>query len=160
MGSADRLAAFEGAFEGFNEAFTRVSEGRMGETMEIDTPRRILVEMVMWSRVCRKACEALQRRETPPQFTETESPFPDVANHDVAQLAVPELLAQATDLKNGLAEYLRDLSPGLWSADQGLRHPQGGPATIRRELESLSRRYLDATDELLHWLEAPSRDKR
>ena len=50
-----------------------------------------------------------------------------------------------------------DRSFGQMAEQKGLNFGvdirEGVPATIRRELESLSRRYLDATDEILLWLE-------
>jgi hypothetical protein len=53
-----------------------------------------------------------------------------------------------------LLHYLEALEPAEWNVDRGIRHPEGGPATVRRELEGLTRRYLDATDEILLWLDS------
>jgi hypothetical protein len=53
-----------------------------------------------------------------------------------------------------LTQYLSELGASDWNADRGVRHPEGGPATLRRELEVLTRRYLDASDEILLWLDS------
>lgn len=158
MGSADRLAAFEGAFARFVEAMSRVPDERIDETMEKDTPQRLLAELDGYNRVCRKACEALQGNRAPAAFTESDpAAFP--AEEIAAQVkrSRPELIAQAHASKDELTRYLGSLDPTEWTADRGVRHPEGGPATVRRELEGLSRRYLDAADEILLWLEAPER---
>ena len=159
MGKADRLAAFEGAFRRFVDAVRSIPDGRIGETMERDTPQRRLAALTRHHRVCREACETLRANKAPSVFTES-SPVEALPAADIEfqlKRSRAELLAEATASKDELTRYLDTLDPEEWTADRGVRHPEGGPATIRREVESLTRHYLDAADEILLWLETPER---
>jgi hypothetical protein len=155
MGSTERLAAFQGAFERFLEAVNRVPVSRIGETMEMAAPKAILAQLIVTNRVCRQACESLRVGQTPPRFvaSETEADRQLDETGRLGSLDRTDLLEEAQASKEDLLRYLSGLDAGEWNADRGVRHPEGGPATILRELETLSRRYLDATDEILLWLE-------
>jgi hypothetical protein len=63
------------------------------------------------------------------------------------------LLRELETSKTEAVEFLRAVPAETWNADHGVRHPDGGPATVRRCLEELTRDYLDATDEITVWLE-------
>ncbi|MBM2843803.1 MAG: hypothetical protein HW404_1640, partial [Anaerolineales bacterium] len=63
------------------------------------------------------------------------------------------LLQNLDKTKAEVVVYMRTVSSEDWNADHGIRHPDGGPATVRRCLEELTRDYLDATDEITIWRE-------
>ncbi|OGT27778.1 MAG: hypothetical protein A2Z17_00100 [Gammaproteobacteria bacterium RBG_16_66_13] len=151
MGSAERLAAFQTAYERLLEALNRVPPNHFGEMMETAAPRAILAQLIVSHRVCRQTCESLRAGQTPPGFVASEPGAEEMGR--LGSLDRTGLLEEARATKEDLLRSLSGLEAGEWTADRGVRHPEGGPATIRRELESLSRRYLDATDEILLWLE-------
>ena len=155
MARGDRMAAFEGAFERFLEAVGRIPEDRIGEAMDPVSPRKILVQLTEWNRMCGEACRSLRQGVSPGHFagsgaeaSRVEDALRRFQDQQRSSL-VDEMLASKVELTG----FLADLENHEWTADRGVRHPEGGPATIRRELERLTRRYLDATDEILHWLE-------
>ncbi|HET7009895.1 MAG TPA: hypothetical protein VFI11_03900 [Anaerolineales bacterium] len=160
MAKTDRMAAFEEAFEDFVEAFRQIPEVRLGAAMESTSPRQLAAQLSVWNRLCHEACLALKANQGPAHYGEAD-PAASEAFRDAVRrleaLEVSRLAEEVTASKEDLARLLTSLEAEEWTADRGIRHPEGGPASIRREVETLSRRYLDATDEILLWLHPPPR---
>ena len=159
MGSAQRLAAFEEAFRRFLEAVVRLPEDALGEKLETTTPRDLLARLISWNRLVHDGCKDLGVGHVPAYFSEAESEYAQVQAEALRHLGPfdrKRLTEELTTSKGKLSTYLSGLEPSEWNRDRGLRHPEGGRATVLRELEGLTRRYLDATDEISLWLETRS----
>ncbi len=136
MGSAQRLAAFDEAFRRLLEVVARVPEDRLGEKLETATPRDLLTRLVGWNRLVLDGCRNLSRGDGPAYFSESESEDTQLlaeAVRQVGSLDRKRLTEELTTSKEMLSAYLSGLEPSEWNRDRGLRHPEGGPATVLRE---------------------------
>lgn len=157
MGRAERLAAFQGAYQRFLAAVGRVPEGSRGERLETSAPRDLMAQLIGWNRLVQGGCDNLRRGEPPSYHTDAENEYARVQQDSVRQFGPLDHKRMTQELQSSreeLLHYLEALEPAEWNVDRGIRHPEGGPATVRRELEGLTRRYLDATDEILLWLDS------
>lgn len=156
MGEDRRLAAFESAFRSFTTCVGALPEGRFVAAMDDGSPRDRLARLIGWNRLTVLGCKALLAGHSPPYHPDFASGYLKVNAELIAREASPDrgsLLQILEKTKAEVVAYLQLVSPEDWNADHGVRHPDGGPATVRRCLEELTRDYLDATDEITVWLE-------
>ena len=160
MGEDRRLAAFEGAYQSFAACIGELPQDRFVAQMENGTPRDIVARLIGWNRLTVLGAKALLEAKPPPYHTDFPNDYRKVNAELVSRQPATDravLLLEMTKTKAEAVDFLRALSPETWNADVGVRHPDGGPATIRRCLEELTRDYLDAIDEITVWLESGSR---
>ncbi len=157
MASAQRLAAFDQAFRRFLDAVARLPEDGLSEKLETTTPRDLLARLIRWNQLVQEGCRNLSQGAAPAYFSDAAGGYGQVAEEAVRQFGRLDRKGLTEELgtsKARLSTYLSGLEASEWGRDRGLRHPEGGPATVLRELEGLTRRYLDATDEISLWLDA------
>ena len=156
MGEDRRLAAFEGAFRSFTSCVGDLPEERFLAAMENGSPRDIVARLIGWNRLTVLGCKAILDGQPPPYHPDFANGYQRVNAELVARepsTDKPALLQILDKTKAEVVVCMRTVSSEAWNADHGIRHPDGGPATVRRCLEELTRDYLDATDEITIWRE-------
>jgi len=157
VGGAERLAAFDAACERFLAAVERLTEAQLAEKLETATAREWMAQLIGWNRRVQEGCLSLQTGGTPDYYSDADHGYVRVNADSVRQfgpLDRKRMLDEVSTSSRELTQYLSKLETSDWNADRGVRHPKGGPATLRREFEALTRRYLDAADEILLWLDS------
>ena len=156
MGEDRRLAAFEGAFRSFTACIAGLPDGLLLRPIEGVTPRDLAARLIGWNRLTVLGCKAILEGQPPPYHGDFAEGYRKVNAGLVAREASVDkqmLIRLLDQTKTEAVAYLQTVSPEAWNADHGVRHPDGGPATVRRCLEELTRDYLDATDEITTWVE-------
>jgi hypothetical protein len=156
MGDDRRLAAFEGAYRSFAGCVGDLPEERFLAAMEAGSPRDLLARMIGWNRLTVLGSRAILEGKSPPYHSDFANGYARVNAELAAREASRDrnLLLQSLEKTKGeLVTYFQAVPAEAWNTDHGVRHPDGGPATVRRCLEELTRDYLDATDEITIWLE-------
>ena len=156
MGEDRRLAAFEIAFRSFTGCVGSLPDGRFVAAMDSGSPRDLVARLIGWNRLTVLGCKAILDGKSPPYHPDFASGYRRVNGELVTRepsLDQETLLQSLGKSKADVVAYLQAVSHEAWNADHGVRHPDGGPATVRRCLEELTRGYLDATDEITIWLE-------
>jgi hypothetical protein len=157
VAKAERLAAFDAAFERLLEAVDRLPEAQLADKLETTSAREFLAQLIGWNHQVQEGCLSLQTGGTPAYYSDSDHDYARVNADSVRQfgpLDRKRMLDELSTSSRELTQYLSELEASDWNADRGVRHPEGGPATLRRELEVLTRRYLDAADEILLWLDS------
>ena len=157
LGKAERLAAFDSACQRFLAAVERLPEAQLAEKLETASAHELLAQLIGWNRRVQEGCLSLQTGGTPAYYSDADHAYVRVNADSVRQfgpLDRKRMLDEVSTSGRELKQYLSGLGASDWNADRGVRHPEGGPATLRRELEVLTRRYLDASDEILLWLDS------
>ena len=157
MGEDRRLAAFEGAFRSFTDCIGALPAERFLAAMDNGSPRDLTARMIGWNRLTIAGGRALLDGRSPDYHTDFANGYQRVnaglmrAEPSADCQALLETLGAT---KAEVVAFFQAVPAEAWNADRGVRHPDGGPATVRRCLEELTRDYLDATDEISIWLEA------
>jgi hypothetical protein len=156
MGEDRRIAAFDSAFQAFTSCIGALPDERFLAAMESGSPRDLVARLIGWNRLTVLGCKAILDGQSPPYHPDFANNYQRV-NRDLigreASTARSALLQTLEKTKGEVVAYLQTVSLDAWNADHGVRHPDGGPATVRRCLEELTRDYLDSTDEIVIWLE-------
>ncbi len=156
MGEDRRLAAFEGAYRSFVACVGNLGDDRFTSKMENGSPREIVARLIGWNRLTVLGSKAILEGKPPAYHLDFSNDYGKVNPELVARQAAADragLLRELDISKAEAVEFLRTVPAESWNVDLGVRHPDGGPATVRRCLEELTRDYLDATDEITVWLE-------
>jgi len=159
MGEDRRMAAFEGAFRAFVTCIGQLPQDRFAAQMDSGTPRDLVARLIGWNRLTVLAAKSILESKPPAYHADFANEYRQVNAELIARQPSTDRAALLEELvtSNGEAvEFLRGVSAESWNADFGVRHPDGGPATVRRCLEELTRDYLNATDEITVWLETSS----
>lgn len=157
MGSAERLAAFDRAFERFLAALRNIPDSGFSAKLDAATPRELTAQLIGWNRLVAAGCRSLGAGEAPEYFARAEGDYAQVqaeSRRAIGLLERRQMAEQLSATKEELTSYLSGLDAAEWTRDRGMRHPEGGPVNVQRELEALTRRYLDATDEIMLWLDS------
>jgi hypothetical protein len=160
MGEDRRLAAFEGAFRSFTGCIGDLPGERFLAAMENGSPRDLVARLIGWNRLAILGCKAILDAHPPAYHPDFVRGYQRVNAELIAREPSSDknaLLETLEKTKTEAVAYLQAVPADAWNADHGVRHPDGGPATVRRCLEELTRDYLDATDEITIWREAPAK---
>ncbi|HSR48914.1 MAG TPA: hypothetical protein VLL77_13105 [Anaerolineales bacterium] len=158
MGEDRRLAALEGAYQSWVDCIEGLPEEKFLAGMEAGTPRDLAARLIGWNQLAVLGAQSILQGKPPAHHKDFGSGYANV-NRDLAAHEPgtdrKALLAKLASTERQAVEFFRSVGVEAWNQDFGVRHPDGGPATVRRCLEELTRDYLNATDEVLTWLANP-----
>jgi hypothetical protein len=156
MAEDRRLAAFEGAFRSFTECIAGLPDELFLRPIEDGTPRDLTARLLGWNRLTVLGCKAVLDGQAPPYYNDFANGYRKVNAELMGREASVDkgrLIQLLEQTRTEVVAFFQKVPPDAWNADRGVRHPDGGPATVRRCLEELTRDYLDATDEITIWIE-------
>lgn len=155
MGEDRRLAALQGAYRSWVDCLGELPEDRFLAEMEAGTPRDLVARLIGWNQLAVLGAQSILQGKSPAHHKDFGNGYANV-NHDLATHEPgtdrEALLAKLASTERQAVEFFRSVGGETWNQDFGVRHPDGGPATVRRCLEELTRDYLNATDEIVTWL--------
>ncbi len=107
-------------------------------------PRDVVAHLIGWNRNIRIGCDDIRAGRTPFYHTDASNDYRTfnaefTAKYDSTSGEV--LLAELAEASGALREYFDGISEQDWARDFGPRHYSGGPATIDRCAESITREY-------------------
>lgn len=159
MGEDRRLAALQAAHRAFVTCVESLTPEQFLTKMDQESPRDLAARLAGWNRLTALGCRSLLEGKSPAYHADFADGYRRVNSELIARLPAADRGPLLEELNRAQAEALavfREIQPDVWNADRGVRHPDGGPATVRRCLEELSRSYMDSTDEITVWLETTS----
>ncbi|MGA2113098.1 MAG: maleylpyruvate isomerase N-terminal domain-containing protein [Anaerolineales bacterium] len=155
MGTSSQVALFDEAFFGFCDCLRSLPDPFFLQPMPGWSPRDVAAHLVGWNYRMIHACQAILRGQAPVYYADAASDYASLNAASVAQFASrskSEMLEQLAASRQGFRDYLGTLDPGEWNADHRVVHHRGGPATVGRIVEALTRDYRQHTREIDEWL--------
>lgn len=155
MGEDRRLAAFEGAHRSWVGCLETLPDDRFLETLEGGSPRDRLARLIGWNRLAVIGAQSLMQGKAPPHYKDFANGYANINRDLTAHEPGTDrsiLLAALASAEKQTVAFFHSLPADTWNKDFGVRHPDGGPATVRRCLEELTRDYLNAADDVVTWL--------
>lgn len=149
----DQLDALALGVQAFTGSVLALSEDEFMGTIGRWTPRDIVAHLIGWNRYVVRGAKQILRGELP--FYDVE-PGPDYANvnavliGDYGDTDRSVLLAQLGESTEELEAFLRQLAPGDWDRDFGVRHrgeqlsvasTAGGLVTVKSTVDDLIADY-------------------
>jgi len=125
-------------------------------------PRDVVAHLIGWNRNIRSGCDEIRAGRVPSYHQDALNDYRTInagftAVYDSTDAQV--LLMQLAEASRALRDYFEQISESDWARDFGPRHYRGGPATIDRCAESITREYEEHGRQMAGSLQAP-RDNR
>jgi hypothetical protein len=108
------------------------------------TPRDVVAHLIGWNRNIRAGCEDIRAGRTPFYHNDAPNDYRTFNAEFTARYNSTDgrvLLAELAEASRALREYFEATSEVHWARDFGPQHYRGGPATIDRCAESITREY-------------------
>lgn len=114
-------------------------------------PRDVVAHLIGWNRNIRLGCDDIRlgrapfyHADAPNDYREFNAGYTERWNSTDAEI----LLRELDDASRALREYFDATSEADWAHDFGAVHYRGGPATIGRCAESITREYIEHGKEI------------
>ncbi len=162
MTKIDQLEQFNNAFEQFVGVVESLNREQFLASLGDWTPRDIVAHLIGWNRNILVGCQQIQSGLQPFYHADGPNDYRNVNSETIARFNStdrPALLRELEKGKDLLVSYLEGVGEQDWNKDFGARHYRGGPATIRRSIESLTQDYLAHATEISRRSVGPETEK-
>jgi hypothetical protein len=156
MGVDRRLAALDGAFQSWVTCIDELPADRFLSSMEEGSPRDRIARLIGWNQLSVIGAKDIMAGRSPAYHRDFANAYAQVNRDLVARERSTDraaLLEKLTTSHAATVQFFQGVPGDAWNTDFGVRHPDGGPATVRRCLEELTRAYLNATDDVVSALQ-------
>jgi hypothetical protein len=116
------------------------------------TPRDIVAHLIGWNRNILVGCQQIRTGISPFYHYDGPNDYRKENAKSIARYGSRErsvLLDELANSKDELVAYVTGLDENDWDKDWGPQHYRGGPATIARSIQSLTKDYLNHTEEIV-----------
>jgi hypothetical protein len=151
MDKKDQLKQFAKAYEDFVGVVVSLKPESFLASFGPWSPRDIVGHLIGWNYNIRRGCEQIRAGSAPSYHADGPNDYRTLNAEFIARYNSTDrgvLLAELGRGKDELASYVQALPDLDWDKDFGARHYRGGPATVARSIESLTRDYLDHAAEI------------
>lgn len=107
-------------------------------------PRDVVAHLIGWNRNIRLGCNEIRLGRTPDYYGHAANDYRMINAEFTAKYDSTDgdvLLGELAEASRALREYFEGTSEADWARDFGPQHCRGGPATIDRCAESITREY-------------------
>ena len=151
MIKAEQIQQFNTAYDRFVSVVTCLEPGDFLGSLGAWTPRDIVAHLIGWNYNIRQGCQQIQAGTAPVYHADAPNDYRVYNAGFIARYNSTDcdiLLAELARGKAELLSYLQSVDARDWDKDFGAKHYRGGPATIGRSVESLTRDYVDHAAEI------------
>ncbi len=149
----DQLAGLEQANSAFIQTVLELTPEAFLNSLGGWSPRDLTAHLIGWNRSILVGCKSILEGEEP--FYHFDGPN-DYHRVNATYLAVfpstgrEELLFQLDSSNKALVSFLSGVKEQDWNRDTGVVHYRGGPASVARSIDSLTRDYRNHQEEIMH----------
>lgn len=107
-------------------------------------PRDVVAHLIGWNQHIRSGCDEIRAGRAPSYHRDAPNDYRSINAGFTAAYGSQDaniLLVQLAEASRELREYFEQVSDADWTRDFGAQHYRGGPATIDRCAESITREY-------------------
>jgi hypothetical protein len=143
------------AYQQFANLIDSLSNEQFLSSMNGWAPRDVVAHLIGWNGLMIEASSAILGGHPPSYYDDAPNDYSNInasftTKH--ASQSKPELLAELQSSVQKLETFLDSLPIEELTADHGVTHHNGEPATVADIIDSLAADYLDHSDEIKAWL--------
>jgi DinB superfamily len=151
MNKAEQLEQHDRAYADFVAVVRELTPEQFLRGGKSWAARDIVAHLIGWNGNIRIGCDQIREGKTPFYHADAPNDYRNfnaefMKRHDSTDRDV--LLAKLADASQVLRDYLGGVDEQDWARDFGPQHYRGGPATIGRCAESITREYIDHGKEI------------
>jgi len=148
----EQITELNKAYQGFIRVVLSLSEDGFLRPLGGWTPRDIVAHLIGWNRNILVGCQQIKTGISPFYHIDGPNDYRKVNAESIARFNSPQrsvLLEELASSKDELVAYVTALDEHDWDKDWGPQHYRGGPATIARSIQSLTKDYLNHIGEIV-----------
>jgi hypothetical protein len=157
MDDHDHFDTLTKAYQAFRQCIQSVPDNLFLSPINGWSARDVVAHLVGWNRNMIKAGREILRGAAPSYYPDAANDYKNINAAFVSQYSSRDKQAMLAELAASLTEFetfVHGLVPSEWTADHGVVHYSGGPATVARLIDSLAGDYQDHSREIQAWLKA------
>jgi hypothetical protein len=138
----------------FIDAIESLADDLFLRSIDEWTPRDVAAHLTWWNRNMIAASQDLEAGTPPSYYADAMNDYRNINARAIAAFPSRDRRVLLNELRatlGELARYLQTLDSHVWDADHGVQHHRGGPATIRRIVDSLAGDYEHHTRQVEEW---------
>ena len=151
----DHFTSLTTSYQAFRECIQSLPDDLYLSQLNGWSPRDVVAHLVGWNRKMIESGKDILRGEKPTYYTDWANDYKNVNAAFVGKYSSRDkasLLGELAASMNEFETFLHGLEPPELTADHGVVHYGGGPATVARLMDSLAGDYRDHTREIREWL--------
>jgi len=158
MNSHDALPTLRSDYQAFEALILSLPDTQFLSPMNGWSPRDVVAHLVGWNDHMIDASSSILAGEPPAYYADAPNDYKIINASLVAQHSSTSKTELLRDLKSSMdrfVAFLVALPPVELTADHGVKHYSGRPATVMSIVDSVSRDYRDHTRQVSDWVGSP-----
>jgi hypothetical protein len=151
----DVMSPLNNSFHEFTELIKSISDEQFVSPMHGWSPKGVASHLAGWNRLMIEAGLSILAGRTPDYYADAPNHYSTINAGFTTQYlsySKAELLAELQSSMDSFEAFVLSLPGEELSANHGVHHYNGSPATVNKMIESLTSDYQDHTHELKEWL--------
>jgi hypothetical protein len=143
------------AYQDFTKLILSLSNEQFLSSMNGWTPRDVVAHLIGWNGLMIESSRSILAGKSPSYYEDASNDYSNINSGFTAQFSSrskQELLAALQSSMEKLEAYIHTLPAEELSADHGVVHHSGSPATVTRIIDSLTGDYQYHTYQIIEWL--------
>lgn len=119
-------------------------------------PRDVVAHLIGWNGLMIEASLSVMAGSPPAYYEDAPNDYRNINagfTTKYSSQSKPELLAELRSTMEKLEQFIRSLPAGELTAEHGVTHHSGGPATVARIIDSLAGDYQYHTNQIEEWFD-------
>jgi hypothetical protein len=155
MNNHPALQTLRSDYQAFEALILSLSDGEFLAPGNGRSPRDVVAHLVGWNDHMIEASSSILAGKPPAYYADAPNGYKTINARFVAQhssISKTQLLRHLGSSMDRFVAFLATLPPGELTADHGVKHYSGRPATVNGIVDSLSRDYREHTHQVSDWM--------
>ena len=156
MTSQDVTLSLKNAYQDFTKTILSLSDEQFLSPMDDWTPRDVVAHLVGWNSLMIDSSRSILAGKPPSYYDDSKNDYSNINSgftKKFSSRSKQELLAQLKSSMENFEAFIFSLPDDELTADHGVVHYSGVPATIGKIINSLASDYQYHTNQILEWNE-------
>ena len=151
----DHFNKLTAAYQAFRDCLQSLPDSLYLASINGWSPRDTAAHLVGWNRLMIESGRDILQGRKPSYYTDSANDYKNINAAFVARYSSRDKASMLGELASSMAEFdafVHGLETSEWTADHGVVHYSGDPATVARLMDSLAGDYRSHTHEITEWL--------
>ena len=160
MTNQDVTLSLKNAYQDFTKIILSLSDEQFLSPMDDWTPRDVVAHLVGWNGLMIDLSRSILAGKPPSYYDDLKNDYSNINagfTKKFSSRSKQELLAQLKSSMENLEAFIFSLPDKEMTADHGVLHYSGVPATVSKIIHSLAGDYQYHTNQILEWLKQAKR---
>jgi hypothetical protein len=155
MTNQDVTLSLKHAYQDFTNLLLSLSDEQFLSPMDDWSPRDVVAHLVGWNSLMTESCLSILAGKSPSYYDDAPNDYSNINSgftRKHASRSKQELLSELESSMQKFEAFISSLPAGELTADHGVLHYSGSPASVIRIINSLAGDYKHHTHQIMEWL--------